>query len=370
MALAVTPLDGVRAARVRTHEELLQVRAQKAALERELDQVAQEIERRKASASKILKSGDLDDLLRRSRELSGRHEELSRSELAAASRVQAAEAELVSGLDAAIATGRSRVQATNDRGELRRILGELRSLRAEREGLRKGVAGAVPHLTTGTGDALELVEQADAMRDAADKLNVQVQTISERIRDLRAERELDRHVREVAGEAALFEESDRRLRDVPPSDPLRSAGSVFSGAPSTTTMGAPNEKTSTDPRDTVTMGAGVPAPTTPPYPSASYDEATRDWQKQFGGASNLPSTTAPPSREAGPRSTEGLTPSAVPAGSGSAFPPSPAKGTSGQAMDENLSLEELERRQRELTRRAQDLLHRAAELDRAAKSAE
>ena len=91
----------------------------------------------------------------------------------------------------------------------------MRALRAERDAVRAALPAAqVPALlpAPSSDDPEELLEQADALRDAGDKVKQRLAALESRIAEAREERDLDRRMGDFLGEGAMFDEQDRRLR--------------------------------------------------------------------------------------------------------------------------------------------------------------
>ena len=65
---------------------------------------------------------------------------------------------------------------------------------------------------TASDDPAELLEQADAVRDAEDKVRQRMEQLQTRIHELKDERDLDRRMNDFLGEESIFDEQDRRLR--------------------------------------------------------------------------------------------------------------------------------------------------------------
>jgi hypothetical protein len=138
-----------------------------------------------------------------------------------------------------------------DPGARREAVARLRDLRAEREQLRSRLPSApFPPLESGhpSEDPEDLREQADAARDAEDKVRQQLRALEKRIAEAREEKELDRRMSEFLGDEYMFDEHDRRLRLGSSSDPGNRQPS-FGGA-----VGGPSHPGST------TTAAGQPHP--------------------------------------------------------------------------------------------------------------
>ncbi len=114
---------------------------------------------------------------------------------------------------------RARFERATDRSERQSLLTSMRSLRAERERVRAALPSSeLPNLPaegqpqTREEDPEDLLERADALRDAQDKLQKKVALLEVRISEVRDERELDRRMNDFLGEESLFDEQDRRIR--------------------------------------------------------------------------------------------------------------------------------------------------------------
>lgn len=214
-ALAADRLDDARAQARQARAEEARLRGQQSKLKGELDALGARIEALKARGQdKLLPGGELDASLKRSQELSGALTELATALERAHGEADRAHAALAAALSDELA----RLRAQWDRSgheERAKLLERMRAVRAERESLREALPAAqVPALlpAPSSDDPAELLEQADALRDAEDKVKKRLMALESRIREAREERELDRRMGEFTREGALFDEQDRRLR--------------------------------------------------------------------------------------------------------------------------------------------------------------
>jgi len=268
-ASAADRLELSRAQAAQARTALAEVKARQARLQGELDALGQRIQGLKAHASgALLRGGELDASLKRSQELSTTLTGLATQVERANADAERANASLATALSDEL----SRLRAEWDRGgqeERARLLSRMRALRAERESLRSALPNAqVPAVAPGQGneDPEELLEQADALRDAEDKVKKRLAALEARITETREERELDRRMGEFSREGALFDEQDRRLRRERGSDGDLSAASASPEADTSSFPGGGN----TGPKElhpsgssTFAAGGGT-APNRPP----------------------------------------------------------------------------------------------------------
>lgn len=248
------------------------VRAQRVELQKSLDQLARQIEELKANKSgKLFGGAELDDLLKRSQAVSSQMTDALKAEDEAEATLRGGQAKMVGELDAELGRLRARWDAAKTREERQGLMTQLKSLRAERDALRRAMpATLVPHVSDRpTDDPEELLERADALLDAEDKLRREEAALSKRIEELRAERDLERRMNEFMSEDSLFDEHDRRF------SVTRSAGSPANElsdgrtAPTTGAAKTPGEATRSvgSPYDTNGAFSGDPtdgSKTTPP----------------------------------------------------------------------------------------------------------
>ncbi|MBF5046579.1 TetR family transcriptional regulator [Aggregicoccus sp. 17bor-14] len=271
---------------------LAALRSRQAALRTELNALGARIEELKAERQGKLRTGDeLEGALRRSQELS---EELSRlaqqaSAAEGASRTRALA--LHAALGAELQRLRAAWEATPEREAREALLAQMRTLRAERDGVRAALpAGELPALAAegpaSTDDPEDLLQQADALRDSRDKVRQRLAVLQGHIAELREARDLERRMSDFLGDEAMFDEQDRRLNvrreggsalrveRTPPTgggqvgagDPGEPAPIVATPAP--TPPGAPDQ-----PPPPTSSPAGAPSPTS----------SARDLRPQVGG---------------------------------------------------------------------------------------
>jgi hypothetical protein len=332
-AEAATALDAARqqatSARARTQE----VRTRQSGLRLELNRLAGKIEGLKAKGS-LVGGGELQASLRRSQEVSGLLAEAARELSAAEQDAEREHLALLEAVSAELRALRQSFDRAKSRPERVAITTRMASLRRERDQVRAALPAAkVPALTDrGSEDPTELLEQADALRDAEDKVRGKVQALRGRIAELREERELDRRMDEFMGEEALFDDQDRRIRlrreervtlKTEPQSPFTGAAETADQGMTVGTFSdpAPAERTSAPPPDS------EPTPTARTTEISSVAEGV-DHRPQLGG----------PGRNR-----------------------SSARGGELGALERELA--ELETMASQLNRRAQGLEQRARELD-------
>lgn len=328
--------SGVEAARARAQvarAEARTLRTQQQGLRDELQSVSTRIQTLKAERQGSLTAGtELETALRRSQELSGSLTRLAQAVSTAEGESERAHVALHQALSEELARLRGAWDGTADRDARARLLDAMRTTRAERDAVRAALpASQVPMLdkaTSGGDDPEDLLAQADALRDAEDKVRERLKLLRAHITEVREEKDLDRRMSDFLGEESMFDEQDRRLRVRMRSDrsiqvePTSRDGSPFlaegtAGGPPPLVGGNPNYPGDPGPD-------GPSTPTSPdPTPLRATDrrpqvEAVRAQMLAAGGPVNL-----------------------------------------SQMEDEARRLESLAR---ELDRRASDMEHRAREL--------
>jgi hypothetical protein len=213
-ALAASALDAARADASAARTKVVGVREQQSALRQEMNQLAARIEALKADQrGALLPGGELETSLRRSQELSGLLSIAARELSSAQAEAQRKNLALLSSVSQTLDEAKGRWEHAS-RDERRELISRMRALRAEREQVRAQLpAAAVPPLSGATSDdPAELLEQADAVRDAEDKVRQRMDQLKARIHELKDERDLDRRMNDFLGEESIFDEQDRRLR--------------------------------------------------------------------------------------------------------------------------------------------------------------
>ncbi len=271
-ALALTAaLEGARAGATAARERVSALRTQQMALRGELNAVASRIEQLKAArGGKVLRGSELEQALRRSQELSGTLTELAQSVAGAEGEAQKQHLALLAALSQELAELRARFDATADRSARGALLTRLRAVRQEREQVRAALpAAALPALEAErpTDDPEDLLERADLLRDNEDKVRRELTALDARIREVREERELDRHLNDFIGEDQMFDESDRRARTrvpTPTGKGVSLAETPARGGFSNDTTGAPSgAPTGPAPLDPQSGSATPPVPGAP-----------------------------------------------------------------------------------------------------------
>lgn len=231
----------------RAERQASQLADQRVAVQRDLDRLAGEIARRKASLPAGAEpTQDLLELLQRSTLLAQQIEVLERHHAEADAEAREARRRL-----AEVCTKQAKeLEQWSDPGQTE---AEARaSLRASLTELEKRcspapVAGdepsgrvGVPAATLEAGpsdDAQRLRQKADFLRDREDRLRRQVAMLDQRIEALSRERVLQHRVSEFLQESSLFDEDDRRVAR---SELLVPAGRTTAVEPSPSTGGGAN----------------------------------------------------------------------------------------------------------------------------------
>lgn len=278
LAAAPAPLDAARAGYAQAEAALQSAHASVAQTQAQLDALSQEIARAKsqqAGQPALFVPAELQKKLAESQSLA---EELERRR--AEERARAAQAEQArSGLFDALS---QEIAAREGKARDPQALAQLQQLQAERAHVAPSAGGAVqsPTFAKPSDDPKELRERADALRDQADKLSRQEGALQQRIQAARDQAQLDRQLRRLAGDDALFDESDRRVRVTRTEAPSGSASasrtlgsSPTAGTPTSASDTATNSASS--PGGATTGGGAMGAPSTPsvgtggPSPSVS-----------------------------------------------------------------------------------------------------
>ena len=278
--LAATGVDALRSEASGLRQQLSALKATQLAKRGELSAVSGRIETLKASQKGSLRPGsELDTELKHSQELSTALTDLAQQVSAKDTQLTAAHLALLDGLTKEMNRLRSAFDATTDRTRRAELIAALRSARAEREAVRLTLpAASVPALTTlkPSDNPEELLEQADLVRDQQEKVQRELKAIDARLKERRAELELDQRMQRFMGEESMFDDQDRRLRvrevtvtaapaqaptgaATPP--PLASNG-LEADTLSTFTAGAPNAPPTAPSRG---------APETNAVPKSSFD---------------------------------------------------------------------------------------------------
>lgn len=241
-AWAATALDGLRGTSRSLREQVTSLRAQQLSQRNELSQLSSRIETLKANQKgKLLPGGELDAALKRSQELSGALSDLASQVSGRETELETANLALLDGLSAELSRARADFDRQTDREVRRKLIADMRRLRAEREALRQTLPAArLPTLDTvkPSDDPEELLEQADLLRDNEEKLRRELKSLETRITERREEAELDRRVQRFMGEESMFDDGDRRLRvqrttTTPATAPTQDFNSPNVGGPET-----------------------------------------------------------------------------------------------------------------------------------------
>ncbi|MCE9669319.1 TetR family transcriptional regulator [Myxococcus stipitatus] len=239
-AWGVSALEAARTRAQAVRTEARGLRGQQQALRDELNALASRIETLKAERQGRLTTGsELEAALRRSQELSGSLTGLAQAVATAEGESERAHLALHQALSEELSRLRAAWDGTQDRAERARLLQAMRATRDERDAVRSALpASRVPSLeraAPGGDDPEDLLEQADTLRDAEDKVRERLKLLRARISEAREEKDLDRRMNDFLGEESMFDEQDRRLRLRLRSDstlqvePSQRSGGMFGG---------------------------------------------------------------------------------------------------------------------------------------------
>jgi hypothetical protein len=213
-ARAASGLEAARGDASAARARVIGVRERQSALRQEMNQLAARIEVLKAQQrGALLPGSELETSLRRSQELSGLLSDAARELSADEADAQKKNLVLLSSVSQSLDDAKARWERAG-RDERRALILQMKTLRSEREQVRAQLpAAAVPALSGSVSDdPAEMLEQADAMRDAEDKVRQRMKLLETRIHELKDERALDRRMSDFLGEESIFDEQDRRLR--------------------------------------------------------------------------------------------------------------------------------------------------------------
>jgi len=209
-------LDRRRADAAEASRRLSELRTEETAARQQLEALAAEIAQTKAQAkAKLLPARELPELLRNSQQLSSRVTELTGKIASQEAELQRRNGQLLDALSQQISRSRQDWEASRTPEEKEALLRTMRSLRAEQEQVRAMLRprSAPSFAGTPTSDVPEdLLEQADAARDAEDKVKRQLASVDARIADAREQRDLERRMGEFLSDQSLLDQRDLRLR--------------------------------------------------------------------------------------------------------------------------------------------------------------
>ncbi len=264
--LAATGVEALRSEASGLRQQLSTLKATQLAKRGELSAVSGRIETLKASQKgSLLPGSELDTELKHSQELSTSLTDLAQQVSAKDTQLTAAHLALLDGLTKEMNRLRSAFDATTDRTRRAEPIAALRSTRAEREAVRLTLpAASVPALTTlkPSDNPEELLEQADLVRDQQEKVQRELKAIDARLKERRAELELDQRMQRFMGEESMFDDQDRRLRV---REVTVTAAPAQAQAPTGAAMPPPlaNNGLEADALSTFTAGAPNAPPTAP-----------------------------------------------------------------------------------------------------------
>jgi hypothetical protein len=296
-ALGASALDAARSDASAARARSVGVRERQAALRLEMNHLAARIEALKAEQrGALLPGSELETSLRRSQELSGLLSDAARELSSSEADAQKKNLTLLSSVSKSLDEAKARWEHAS-RDERRELLVRMRALRAEREQVRTQLpAAAVPPLSgTASDDPAELLEQADAVRDAEDKVRQRMEQLKTRIHELKDERDLDRRMNDFLGEESIFDEQDRRLRLRNEQDFSSGRTDGLSGTPSMTQsppggaasnpMAPPGPNTNAPPPQSSSSHGGESAPS--PDALSATPASSDDLHALEGQLSNL-----------------------------------------------------------------------------------
>jgi hypothetical protein len=217
--LAASPagLDQLRTQRQQADQRQAAIEARLGEQQAQLESVSKHIDSLKSqsqSSASPFAPGGLDELLKQSQSLSQALAELRAQAAQVRAEDAARRAELAQAIDGRLSADRAALGTANASPDL---VAEIRSLESEKASLSTSVlapeasAGAV-RFHGRTDDPRELRERADALRDRADKLTKERAKVEARIAELRDQAELDRQLRSISRQDALFDEGDARVQ--------------------------------------------------------------------------------------------------------------------------------------------------------------
>jgi hypothetical protein len=140
---------------------------------------------------------------------------LAKAVATAQAQAERADAALDAGLSEAISKARADWEHSSDRNTRHGLLAQIRTLKVERDQRRARIpTQAVPTIEPAkpSDDPEDLMEQADVLLDAQDKVQKQLVAVDLRLAQVREERDLDRRMTEFLADELIFDEQDRRLR--------------------------------------------------------------------------------------------------------------------------------------------------------------
>src|SRR5258707_5377676 len=272
--LGASSLDALRAASEHSFQQLSKLRAEETISRGQLDSVDAQITQSKGQTKdKLLPGRQLQDLLRRSQELSNKLTDLATAIAAQESDLQHRNGLLMDALTQEIARLRYDWEISNGRGDRSDLVRATRSRGSEQQRIR----GRLPETTLPTfaggkasDDPEDLMEQADTLRDSEDKVRRQLLAVNAQIADAREQRDLERRMGEVLADQSIFDEHDRRFR----------TQATPAGGSSVPTIGPTPSGASHSPRV-----AASPVPPSPQAPeigrSSAFTESVRRDEPAF-----------------------------------------------------------------------------------------
>jgi len=280
--LASGELEAARAQAQQTRQEASALRARQQQLRAELTQISEEVATLKANArGKVVRGGRLQEALQRSQSLSDTLSSLARQLAEVDARHQANSQQWLGRLNERLVQLRSQWTGSLDKSRRQELLTQMRQLKQEREQVRAGLSVTeVKTLTSSdaSDNPEDLLEQADALRDAEDKLRERLKQLEGQLADAREEREFDRRMNEFLGDENLFDDSDRRLRL------QRPAGSLAAGSEAARDFSTPPPQVT----DTPTGPGATLAPPPPPPTSPSATTGAMPSEGSLSAKDGLP----------------------------------------------------------------------------------
>lgn len=276
---AATAIDTARAQAVAARAKVSEIRSKQLYTRAELNKVASRIEALKAQQGGALLTGsELDAQLQRSQELSGALTETAQRLSVAESDLEQENLAYLNALNAELAQIRAQWDQTQDRAAKAKVMARMKTLRAERDGVRAQLpASRVPALAgTRSDDPEELLEQADAIRDSEDKVRQKMAALKTRIGEIKDERELDRRMSDFLDDESMFDDSDRRLRQTRERELARQGQPGLFGPPAAdSASAAPAENAAAPAAGSDTSGGGSFESSPDPARDSTASEPTR-----------------------------------------------------------------------------------------------
>lgn len=353
LVLAASPaLDSARAGYGSAKDALAAAHAQVAAQQHALDALSAQIAADKARqpGQPLFVPGALEHELAQSQALSDALAKSRAAESVRAAQLESARGALYQALSSEISAREA--QGAHDAAALD-VLAKLQAERAQVEPSSQG-AVAAPQFSKPTDDPTLLRERADALRDQADKIGKQQVALAARIQSARDQAELESQLRQLNGDESLFDESDRRVR-------VSRQSGVAADTQSTTGTPALGTTGGTGAAGATGGGGGERNTATEAY--GGYGSADLGGTPDQNGPGAF--SSAPPPSPAQPQAQPDAVPvpNAPSVQSGELVRPDQLSRTSAATLDDDASLGELLRAQKQLEAQREALEAQARALD-------